>query len=458
MVTAAVYARISEDRTGRAAGVGRQESDCRGLCERLGWDVGGVYVDNDVSAYRGRTRPAYERMLADLKDKRVDAIVVWHPDRLTRSLTELERLIEVIDATDAQCATVVAGDYDLSTATGKMVARILGATARAESERMGERIRRAHDERAAAGLPHGGGPRPFGFAADRVSVLDDEAHELRLMAERVLAGWSLRSVAVDLQHRGVKTTTGREWTGKLVSQTLSSPRVAGLRKHRGKVLGTGSWPAVIDADTWHSVQAVLHDPARAQGRRPRRYLLTGVLRCWKCGGRLMARPSDGAHTNARYLCRPRSDGGCGGVAVAVAGIDTHVGQLVCTRFDTLPAAPDQTGPVTDTAALEARRVELAEMWGAGDISRGEYLAARQAIEDRLQAAQRAVAGSRAPVLRSVPAGSLGATWDGLPFHTQRAFIDALVDRIVVGPVVVRGWNQYDGRRILQPPGEVAWRV
>ncbi len=60
---AAVYRRISDDRTGDAAGVGRQEADCRALAKRLGWTVAGVYTDNDISAYTGRKRPDYLRML-----------------------------------------------------------------------------------------------------------------------------------------------------------------------------------------------------------------------------------------------------------------------------------------------------------------------------------------------------------------------------------------------------------
>ena len=67
MVKAAVYARISSD-DGSALGVSRQVADCRRLAEDLGWEVAEEYVDNDVSAYSGKKRPAYERMLTDLAD------------------------------------------------------------------------------------------------------------------------------------------------------------------------------------------------------------------------------------------------------------------------------------------------------------------------------------------------------------------------------------------------------
>jgi DNA invertase Pin-like site-specific DNA recombinase len=95
----AIYARISEDRQGRRAGVARQVEDCRVLADRHGWIVGEpVYLDNDLSAYSGKRRPAYEQMMDDLKTGLRDGLVMWHPDRLHRSPRELEAFIDVVDA------------------------------------------------------------------------------------------------------------------------------------------------------------------------------------------------------------------------------------------------------------------------------------------------------------------------------------------------------------------------
>jgi DNA invertase Pin-like site-specific DNA recombinase len=66
IVRAGIYVRISQDREGAGLGVARQEEDCRALCERKGWQVAGVYADNDVLAYTGKPRPAWNRFLADI--------------------------------------------------------------------------------------------------------------------------------------------------------------------------------------------------------------------------------------------------------------------------------------------------------------------------------------------------------------------------------------------------------
>ena len=92
---AAIYCRISQDRGGAGLGVARREEDCRALCARLSWDVVAVYPDNDVSAYSGAPRPKWQELLADIQRGEVDAIAVWHVDRLTRSPRELEDVIDL---------------------------------------------------------------------------------------------------------------------------------------------------------------------------------------------------------------------------------------------------------------------------------------------------------------------------------------------------------------------------
>jgi len=167
-VRAAVYVRISSDREGAGLGVARQEEDCRALCERLGWQVAEVYPDNDVSAYSGKKRPEWDRLNRDIRDGLVDAIACWHVDRLTRSPRELEDVIYLHDKHGIQLATCT-GEIDLSTPTGRFIARALGAAARHEAEHKAERQRRQLRQAAQAGKPNGG-QRGYGYTHDRTAI------------------------------------------------------------------------------------------------------------------------------------------------------------------------------------------------------------------------------------------------------------------------------------------------
>ena len=150
----ALYARISQDRNGEQEGVTRQVDACRDLAERRGWTVVAEHVDNDVSAYSGKKRPGFLALLDDMRSGLVEGVVVWHPDRLTRNPRELEDLLDVIEKRGLQVASVTSGDVDLSTTSGRAVARTLVAWGKHESEHKGERQKAAITDAASKGRRH----------------------------------------------------------------------------------------------------------------------------------------------------------------------------------------------------------------------------------------------------------------------------------------------------------------
>ncbi len=123
----------------------------RSCARKSGW-VTTEYMDNDTSASNGKTRPDYQRMLADIRDGRIDAVVAWDLDRLYRQPRELEDLIDLADQKHLALATV-GGEADLSTDNGRLFARIKGAVAKSETDRKSARQKRADQQRAEAGTP-----------------------------------------------------------------------------------------------------------------------------------------------------------------------------------------------------------------------------------------------------------------------------------------------------------------
>lgn len=253
----ALYVRISDDKTGEGLGVERQRKDCQALADREGWTVVGTYTDNDLSAYSGKPRPQYQRMLADLKGGRVGAVVAWHPDRLYRHPSDLEEFINVVDAAGAAVKTCTAGDLNLSTGSGKMIARMLGAAARGEVDRVIERVHAKKAELRSNGQWQGGG-RPFGYRcvkddADRPGrLVPDEAEAAEVLggARAVLAGQSTLDVAKDWNERGVTTINGRPWTSSTVARVLARPRNVAIVEHYGCEVGPASWAPIYDEDTY----------------------------------------------------------------------------------------------------------------------------------------------------------------------------------------------------------------
>ena len=169
---AAVYLRQSKDQNGTGLAVARQREDCLRLCSRRRW-VSASCVDNDVSAFSGKKRPAYERMLADIEAGKLHAVVAWDLDRLHRRPIELEYFIDLADKYRLALATV-SGDTDLGTDSGRLFARVKGAVARREGERKSARQRRQALQAAQMGKPHLG-RRAFGYEPDGLTVRPNEA-------------------------------------------------------------------------------------------------------------------------------------------------------------------------------------------------------------------------------------------------------------------------------------------
>lgn len=463
MVRAAIYARISSD-DGTALGVTRQVEDCRKLAADLGWQVADEYVDNDISAYTGKKRPNYERMLSDLRDGLIDAVLAYHADRLTRRPIELEQFVETVTAAGVRHVRFVSGgEMDPGNGDGLLVLRMLGAVAANESASKSRRVRRKMDEVAAAGRPHGGARRPYGFADDKITVRPAEAEVIRQIAARYLAGESLRSIAVWLDDQGVTTVTGKAWNTTTLRGLLRSGRIAGLREHRGEVVGPAVWDAIITPAQRDRILARMAEAASTGRRTPRRYLLSGMLRCHRCGGKLY---SAARVDTRRYVCLSGPDhGGCGGTMIVAAPVEELVTDAVLYRLDTPDLASALTGRAADdehAAALSDQLAEdrqqldeLAALYADKAITVREWMAARRPIEERIDQAQRKVArlGNSDALAGLVGNGSeLRSRWAELNLTRQAAIVAAILDHAVIGPGSP-GARKFDPNRV-----ELVWRL
>lgn len=368
---AAIYARISADPTGQELGVDRQREDCEQLAQQLGWEVVDRYTDNDVSASSGVARPEYERLLVDVEAGRIDAILSWHPDRLYRRTADLERLITITEKNRVTFRTVMAGDIDLSTASGRMVAQMLGAASTHEVERAKERMVRAHQQAAASGKWRAR-RRVFGWVQGGTEVVPEEAEAIQAAATAVLSGTSLRAVARRWNELGLETTgSAKEFDASAVRDVLKSPRCAAIQVYRGKEVGKGNWPAILTEDEHRALIALFDNPARRRSvSYERRYQGSGVYRCGLCSAPMQSH-QDGDR-NVSYKCSASP----AHVSRRAATLDEYISNLIVERlskpdtFDRIYAPKD----VADLGALSAERngyterlTQLASLFAEGVI-------------------------------------------------------------------------------------------
>lgn len=456
---AIIYTRISEDRDSDSLGVTRQEEACRKLAADLGWRVVAVKIDDDRTAYgksgqRAR-RPAFAALLGMLAAREADAVIVWHVDRLYRQARDLEPLIDVVERTGAVVRPVTHGELDLTTASGRMVARILASVSTHEIEHAVERMREKTAERRAAGHYHGG-TRGFGHkplkkrapgAPPQVPQTDPrEAALIREAAQAVLAhaadpatGKTLAAICRDWNARKIRTPRGKPWAVQSLRALLTGARLAALIEHGGEIVGPATWEPILDLETWRAVRRVLRDPSRNtypdRSAEPQvKYLGSGIFRC-HCGAVVGA---GGARTGEpqRYRCRA-----AGHVTRIAEPIDHFVERVIIARLCEpdardlfAPASiPVQGTPVEELnarhAVLTARLEALAETFADDDdADPAEYRAASRKLKERL-----------ASIEEQITETQTRAAADREPGPLDDVDLPELARRHETGPDAALGW-------------------
>ncbi len=158
----------------------------------------------------------------------------------------------------------------MSTSHGRLVARMLGAVTRGESERTGERVRRAHQQAKDKGLWRG--PIPYGMQASQTPGKPEpdpvQAEVTADIYERVLWGDALTRIAQDLNDRGILPRRGKLWTHTGILRLISSPALGGMVQVDGE-LREACFEGLVSAGTWRDARAALRRRQRGESRRPR---------------------------------------------------------------------------------------------------------------------------------------------------------------------------------------------
>jgi site-specific DNA recombinase len=274
----------------------------------LGWKVISKHYDDGGLSGGTMERPALQNLLKDIAARRVDVVVVYKIDRLTRSLMDFTRIVEVFDRHQVSFVSVTQ-QFNTSTSMGRLTLNVLLSFAQFEREVTAERIR----DKIAASKKKGmwmGGPVPIGYRATdkRLVVEPEEAEVVRQLFRLYLEIGSVRRLKEKVDE--LRLVTSKRWLrndeatgGKSFSRghlywLLSNPIYVGDVRHRGKV-----WPGqhepIIDRGLWDTVQKSLSEQAPVQrgARLRRKGLLTGLLYD-ETGDRLS--PSHAVKNRKRY--------------------------------------------------------------------------------------------------------------------------------------------------------------
>src|SRR6476659_8296096 len=253
-----------------------------------GWLLARNRYDDGGFSGGNLERPAAQRLLADIRAHRINVIVVYKVDRLTRSLADFARLVELFDAQGVSFVSVTQ-QFNTTTSMGRLTLNVLLSFAQFEREVTSERIR----DKIAASKRKGlwvGGPLPLGYHMkdDKIAVVEDEAERVRLIYRRYLELGGVNALVRNLRERNIRTksrllATGATRGGVLFGRgslfyLLRNRFYVGEVKYKNEIL-PGEQPAIMDRALFDAVQQKLTDQWSAQStiRNASDHLLTGLL-------------------------------------------------------------------------------------------------------------------------------------------------------------------------------------
>ncbi|MBK8211932.1 MAG: recombinase family protein [Rhodospirillales bacterium] len=372
-----------------------------------GWMLVGDRYDDGGFSGGSMERPGLQRLLRDVEAGRIDVIVVYKVDRLSRSLTDFARIVEIFDKHTVSFVSITQA-FNTTTSMGRLTLNILLSFAQFEREVIGERIRDKIAASRARGMWMGGIP-PLGYdVVERKLVVNEaEAELVRLVFTRFLRLGSATKLAQELRRAGHTTKC---WTTQDGKQRLGKPvdkgaiyKILGNRTYLGEAVhkGTshpGEHEAIIDAATWDKVQAVLaaNRVARANGTRAQTpALLRGLI--FAPGGHAMT-PSHTRKAGRLYRYYVASD------AIRQGYADCPVRSV--------PAAEVEEAVLAQVRHLLRTPEIIARTWAAAKGDGDEAIAERDVVKAITE---------------------LAPLWDELFPAEQARIVRLLVERIDLAP-------------------------
>jgi|SRR5690625_138769 len=316
----AIYVRVStEEQAKEGYSISGQMKKLKAFCISQGWDVTDIYIDEGISA-KNMERTQLKRMIKDVKQEKIECVLVYRLDRLTRSVLDLYKMLEMFEKHNCKFKSATEA-YDTTTAMGRMFITLVAALAQWERENMGERISFGFEEKARQGkIPMNFSPIGYDLnkKESKLYINKKEAKVVRTLFEKYLEGLGSNRLCQYLNGRNLLTKRGNLWSNDTIFKVLKSPIHKGSFNWNG-ILYEDTHDPIVSKDLWNRVQELIKErkmPNRSGKAISSPYLFSSVILCDDCGNALTGNYSaykraDG--TNIRinfYRCRHRLEGRC----------------------------------------------------------------------------------------------------------------------------------------------------
>jgi site-specific DNA recombinase len=448
--------RVSKERDGMVSPE-VQRTAITDYCAQRGYEVTGWLEGLDESGSRARSAwwPRLDQAVASVEAGEYDVIVVWKFSRTARHRLRWAVALDRVEQGGGRIESATE-QVDVTTSTGRFTRGMLAELNAFEAERIGEVWKEVHARRVNSGRPATGKPK-WGYLYDVDAKLhrpDPETGPVLVeLYRRYVAGESIYQLVRWLNAHGYRTLNHGLWSDRTLRRVLDSGFAAGLFAARG-TLHDGAHVALIERDLWQAYKdARIRRRATPSRRERSQYVLSGLVRCGRCGHAMVAGQFGDAR-QPKYRCATSKEQGpeaCAGGYVMAAYVEREVLAKVEglakgveeRRAARLAVRAQQTALRGDVRVLARQLQRAEEALGRLAVQHAEtplpavvyrashdQLAAQVAgLQGELEEVERSA--RRADVNPRAVAAQLLQEWDETPVPQRRQLLSQLVDRVEV---------------------------
>jgi len=313
----AVYIRVSTEEQAREGySIRAQEEKLRSYAEIKDWQIYRVYADEGISAKDIDGRPEMKCLISDIISGKVNNVLVYKIDRLTRSTKNLIELIDLFNQYNCSFNSLNES-IDTATATGRMFLKIVGIFAEFERENLAERVRLGCERKVKEGFTPAASYQSYGYnreTGEKVQRIFPEEAEIvkRIFNMYLRENYSLTQIARVLDDEKIPTKRGRTWSVPAIKLILKNPNYIG--KVRYSINDESRYfeangkhePILSETVFWEAQKKLARMKKISPTKRPKDdAYFCGVLYCASCGGKFSTKwsyRSDGSPKHVNYRC------------------------------------------------------------------------------------------------------------------------------------------------------------
>lgn len=317
MTSTAVYVRVStEEQVREGYSIRAQEEKLRSYAEIKDWHIYNIYADEGISAKNIEGRPEIKRLIADIVSGKVNNVLVYKIDRLTRSTKNLIELIDLFNQHDCSFNSLNES-IDTTTATGRMFLKIVGIFAEFERENLAERVRLGCERKVKEGFTPSAIYQSYGYHREigqKVQCIYSEEAEIvkRIFSMYLRDDYSLSQIVRTLDAENIPTKRDKTWSIPAIKLILTNPNYIG--KVRYSIADESRYfevdgkhePIISEATFFQTQEKLQRMKGVTPTKRPKNdAYFCGVLYCATCGGKYSTKWSykpDGSPRHANYRC------------------------------------------------------------------------------------------------------------------------------------------------------------